>query len=130
MLIDRQNLVSSAQALTSGTITSTDAIDLGAANQNNGSDFDLFASIVTALAGGTSVQFVIQDSPDASSWTTQMTSRAYTTAELNALGGSPLRLGDLTHKCARYVRLQYVIVGTYTAGAVTAGLVQEPQTNI
>ena len=130
MLLDRQNLVSSAQALTTGTITSTDVMDLGASGQNNGANFDLFASIVTALVGGTSVAFVIQDSPDASTFTTQYTTRAYTTAELNASGGSPLRIGDLPHKCGRYVRMQYVIVGTYTAGAVTAGLIQEPQTNI
>lgn len=130
MLLDRQNLVSSAQALTSGTITSTDVIDLGAALQSNGSDLDWFLSVVTALVGGTSLQVVIQDSPDNSSWTTQLTTRAFTTAELNALGGTPLRLGDLPHKCARYVRLQYVLGGTYTAGAVTAGICQEPQTNV
>lgn len=130
MLLDRQNLVSIAQALTTGTITSTDVIDLGTDGMNNGQDLDLFASIVTALVGGTSVQFVVQDSADNSSFTTQWSSRAYTTAELNAAGHSPIRLGDLPHKCRRYVRLQYVIVGTYSAGAVTAGIVQEPQTNV
>lgn len=130
MLIDRQNLMSVAQAITSGTITSTDVIDFGVDGMHNGNDLDIFAAITTALAGGTSVAFVMQDSADNSTFVTQWTSRAYTTAELNAAGGTPLRLGDLPAKCRRYVRMQYVIVGTYTAGALTVGIAQEPHTNL
>jgi hypothetical protein len=111
------------------------ARDLG-----NGDDpsLDLFGQVVVAFSGGTSLQTQVQGSVDNSTF--------YLLADQFALPVANLVVGqrvlDMTiprmlqggvtgapaQATPRYYRLNYVVVGTMAAGAITAGIVIDRQT--
>ena len=129
MILDRQLLLSNAQALTTGTILSTNTIDLASARDIGiGDNLDLFIRVIAPLVGGTSVQFayVTSANADLSSPNVIVQSPPVPAASLTA-GSEWLRvrvpaLSDTATRL-RYIGVQYVINGTFTAGTVTAGLV-------
>ena len=132
MILDYQNLFSNDQALTT-TAASTNVIDLGAddayiQDANEKGDVKLWAQVTTALAGGTSVQAVLQEDDDVAFGTavTLVQSAAIAAASLVAGYQFPIEMPSRISK--RYLRINYVIVGTFTSGAVSAGLVLEKQT--
>lgn len=132
MITDRQNQVSSAQALTSGTIVSTDTIDLGQARDiGAGEMIFLHLNVDVVFAGGTSVQpqLITSAAANLSSPTVLGSLPALTLAQLTA-GASfvfPIPETNPQGRGQRYLGVQYVIVGTFTTGAVTAAIVKDPQ---
>lgn len=141
MIMDGLLLFSSAQALTTGTIASTNVIDLvNARNMGIGDDpaLKIACYATTAFAAGTSVVIQAQGSTDNSTYTTYAESRTILLADLtvgaklfpidwpanglaNTAGNDPL---------PRYLRLAYVCAGTFTGGALTAALVLDRQDNV
>ena len=132
MYLDRQNLVSQAQAVTASAV-STDTIDLGV-NRDVGPGEDLRFVITVdttvAAAGAATVQFQIITSASAalSSPTILAQTDAIGKAELTA-GRRPIELLIPRTVLAaqpigqRYLGIQYTIgTGPLTAGAFTAGL--------
>jgi hypothetical protein len=87
--------------------------------------------VTTALTGGTNITLSLQGAPDSGTgtpgaFTSWWTSPTYTTAQL--ITGSRLMDMDMPRPPLgspepRYLQLQYVSTGTYTAGAILAGLV-------
>lgn len=71
------------------------------------------------FAGGTSVQAVLQDSADNSTFATVMSGPVVETA--GAIKGKVLLEGTVPKGMRRYHRLAFTTVGTMTAGMVTAG---------
>lgn len=131
MIIDKNLMVSYPQVLTV-TAPSTDVIDLQNARNlgggNQGSALPAILCLVAvAFAGGTSLQVQLQTSPDNLTWTTEVETPAIPLAQLT-LGArlAKFQLPDYSVK-QRYLRLNYVIVGTMSGGsAVNAGIVLNP----
>ena len=116
------NLFSDAQAVTA-TAVSTNVIDLGSPDAGEGNPIDVNVEVGTAFAGLTSVQVALQDSADGSTFADVFTSRVFVLAEL-AANGKPLFRIPLpsSPNVRRYVRLNYIVVGTGTAGTFNSQL--------
>lgn len=133
MYIDKQALFSDDQAITVDA-ESTNFIDLGddaseiQAIVEKG-DIDVLVQVTTALTGGTSlaVRLDTSDSSTFSTSTTLLQTAAIAAASL--VEGYQFRLGKLPIGTLRYIRTYYDVVGTFSAGAVTAALVLDRQTN-
>lgn len=140
MILDHQNTFSTAQAIT-GTANSTNVVDLGAvdampwpglaptADAGGGIPIRAFAQVTADFTGGTSVQVqvVTSDAANLSGHTVLYETAAVPVADLKA--GYKFALGILPPGTTkRYLGLRYVVVGTPTAGAVTAGIVADVQT--
>lgn len=133
MLLDGETQFSNRQALTA-TAASTNVIDLSPTGTRpntttplrrdiGGWDNDLLVQVTQDFAGGTSVQVQIQTDDNAafSSPTVVGQTAAIPVADLKA--GYRFALGDFPVGTAeRFVRLNYVVVGTMTAGTITAAV--------
>lgn len=130
MIFDAQNLFSDDQALTT-TAVSTNVIDLGvAADVGPGEPLYLRIQVTTAFAGGTSLKVALQkdDNSGFSSATIVLESEVIATASLTQ--GYLFPLTQIPHSAdEQYLRLNYTIVGTMSAGAITAGIVTGHQAN-
>lgn len=128
-ILDGQQLFSQNQALTTGTVTSTNIYDTVVARggPKGPAVAVLLAQTTADFVGGTSLQINLISSPnsDLSSPTVLESSPAYPPSALVA--GSQvarfrwpqfLKAGE-----QRFLGLQYVVVGTFTGGTITAGLV-------
>jgi hypothetical protein len=123
----------STDAPTTGTQQSTNVIDLVNARDMGIGDspaLELLVQVGTAFASGTSLQVQFQGAPDNAgvpgTWTTYIESPAIVEASLTA----GRRLLDVTvprpsagAATPRFYRLQYVTVGTHTAGTVYGAIV-------
>ena len=131
MILDKGNLVSSAQAVTSSA-GSTDVIDLSQARAiGDGEELEFFVNVDTAAtaAGAATVTFQVQtdDNSAFSSPTTVIQTDAIPKATLAAGYQIKIPLPDGATP-ERYLRLYYsVATGPLTAGAFTAGLVLDAQ---
>ncbi|CAB4131902.1 hypothetical protein UFOVP137_24 [uncultured Caudovirales phage] len=131
MITDKFLRVSDAQALTT-TAVSTDSIDLSTArDMGEGNDLYMNFAVGTALAGGTSVKFEIIMADNAALTTNPVvigSSDAIVTASLVAAYQTALRINPQVKSLGkRYLGARYTIVGTYTAGTVTADIVETLQ---
>lgn len=136
MLMDQQNLFSDAQAITASA-NSSNVIDTLPGGQNtksgigDGQDISLFALVNTSFATLTSlnIQVVSADTADlATNPIVHFDSGAIPVASLTAKA-RPVALDLPYGKYRRYVGLKYVVTGSNaTAGAITAGLVEDLQT--
>ena len=131
MILDKGNLVSSAQAVTSSA-GSTDVIDLSQARAiGDGEELEFFVNVDTAAtaAGAATVTFQVQtdDNSACSSPTTVIQTDAIPKATLVA--GYQIKISlPVGATPERYLRLYYsVATGPLTAGAFTAGLVLDAQ---
>lgn len=135
-------------APTTGTQQSTNVIDLlNARDLGIGDDpaLELLIQIVTAFASGTSLETQLQGAPDNGSgspgtYTTMWTSGALAEAGLTA----GRQIGNVTvprillplpdrpglQALPRFLRLQYVTVGTHTAGAIYGAIILDRQDQI
>lgn len=122
MFIDSQTQFSNDQALTAaGTIPSTNIYDTKAsADIGVGKAPMFFATVTTALIGGTSVQAVLQTSTDGVTFTDLAAGPVVAVADLKA--GKKLAAIAVPHGAKRYLRAAYVVVGTFTSGKVHASL--------
>ncbi len=128
MITDAQNRPSNAQSLVgSGTIVSTDSIDLLTANRNVGRSFAsrMFASLNTALAGATSVQAQLIESANANLSAPTVLASGPVVAAANATAGAEILDVPLPGTSKRYIGVQYILVGAATGGTITAVAVSE-----
>lgn len=131
MITDKFLRFSDAQAITT-TAVSTDKVDLSV-NRDIGEGDDLFVvfTVGTAFAGGTSVNFSVVVADDAA-LTTNVTTISMTgvivTASLTAGAQFTARLNPLIGQLGRrYLGGSYTVVGTFSAGTVTADIVTDIQ---
>jgi hypothetical protein len=152
MLLDRQNCCSIDQALTSGTINSTDVIDLwGAATRDTipglvgttganalvpkdsakGNHLDILIQVTGSnnFTGGTSVQAQICGCDDAAYTNPVVLAESAAIATASLVPGYQWKIGVDTGLTQRCLFVRYVIVGTYTLGTVTAGIISDRQSN-
>ena len=127
MILDKQNLFSDDQAVTV-TADSTNVIDLGIAGMGKGEPVRLLAQVTETFDGGTSLQasLVTSDSSTFSGATTLVETAAIAEASLRA--GYEFGLGGfMPEEIKRYNKLVYTVVGTMTAGTITAGFLLDKQ---
>lgn len=127
MILDKQNLFSDDQAVTV-TADSTNVIDLGIAELGKGEPVRLFAQVTTTFDGGTSIQasLMTSDSSTFNGATTLVETAAI--AEASLLAGYEFGLGGfMPEEIKRYNKLVYTVVGTMTAGTITAGFLLDKQ---
>lgn len=128
MITDALLRVSDAQALTT-TAVSTNTIDLGTArDMGEGRELYFNFAMITATAGGTSVKFEVISSAAAAltSPTVIGSSDAIVNASLTIGTNVAVRVNPaLASLGQRYLGTRYTIVGTFTAGTVTADLVAD-----
>lgn len=134
MIMDKQNLFSDAQALTTSA-ASTNVIDMGADDakvqafvEKGG---EIMCQVGVALESGTSVKVGVQvdDAVGFGTAVTLLETAVILTATLVA--GYRFRLGKIpAHLSKRYMRLYYTIDGTFDAGSIDAGIVIDQHTNI
>ena len=128
MYIDSQTQLSDNQALTTGTIVSTNVYDTrAAADIGPGSPVKFFVSATAAFVGGTSVQAVLETSADNVTFTALASGPVVDLADLKA--GKQIAVIDVTHGAKRYLRASYTVAGTFTAGKVHASLVLDADGN-
>lgn len=122
MFVDYQTELSRNQALTTGTITSTNVYDTGAAaDVGPGYPIKFIVSATSAFVGGTSVQATLETSNTVGgAYTPLVAGPVKPIAEINA--NHQIAAVDIPHGAKRFIRASYVIAGTFTAGTVEAFL--------
>jgi hypothetical protein len=134
MITDKLNAFSERQVVTA-TAVSTNVIDLGPLGGSNtvrdigeGEPVNLFVRVgSTAFAGGTSLQAVLETSlAEGSGYTTLASGPVVPLASLTA--GARVFEGPIPKGVQRYLRVNYVVVGTMSGGGnLNAGLVETLQ---
>ena len=139
MILDQQNLFSDAQAITA-TANSSNVIDTlpsGGPNTKSGlgdgQDISLFAQVNTTFTAGgaATLQIALVSADDAALTVNPIVHYQTPALALAALTAKarPVALDLPYGKYRRYVGLQYTVAtGPMTAGAITAGLVEDLQT--
>lgn len=134
-ILSNQNLFSDRQALTASA-ASTNTIDLGPIDAGMrrdigpGKAIPVLLQVVEDFAAGTSVQVSLQvdDNTAFSSAKTVVQTAAIPVATLKA--GYQFHLDYIPRGTdERYMRLNYTVAGTPTAGRITAGITVGHQTN-
>lgn len=127
MLTDREKTFSNNQAPTTGTQVSTDVYDQGVAgiNINTNRELQVFVSVTTAFASGTSLAVNLIESASADLSTPTVLIGSGVIAEASLTKGAVLLRAAVPRTTKRYLGLQFVTVGTHTAGAVFGGIVRD-----
>lgn len=130
MITDAQNRPTTvSQVITgTGTVVSTDSIDLQTANRNVGRGFPLRAhcTVTVALAGGTSIQAQLIESANANLSSPTVLASGAVVPLASAIAGAELLDVPIPGTTKRYLGMQFVLVGTFTgSGAVQGNLVAE-----
>lgn len=125
MITDRQMTFSNGQAVTTGTQLSTDVYDTGAAgiNVNTNRELQIMVSVTTAFAGGTSLAVNLIQSATSNMASPDVLASSGVIAEANLTRGAVLLRTSVPRTSKRYLALQFVTVGTHSAGNVFGGVV-------
>lgn len=125
MITDRQLIFSLNQAITTGTQLSTDVYDTGAANININTNRELqvYVAVTTAFAGGTSLNVNLIQSATSNMASPDVLASSGVTVTASLTRGAVLLRLAIPRTSKRYLALQYVTVGTHTAGNVWGGIV-------
>lgn len=129
MYLDSMVEFSLAQSIfaSGADIVSTNVYDTGAAADVGIGDDELFlyAKVNAAVTGGTSIQVVLQDSADNSSWTDRQAGAVIPVA--SAVANAALCKMRIPIGCRRYLRVAYRNVGANAAGTGSAWIVNDVQ---
>lgn len=131
-ILDAQTRLSNAQLITTaGTILATNNYDALVAGRNlgRGEPLRLSITIDTTMTGGTSIQPQYIESVNSDMSSPAVLASGPTTVTANALAGTVLWDVHLPQNTKRYVGVQYVVVGTFAAGAVSANIVHDTNYN-
>lgn len=131
MIFDKTNKFSSEQAVTA-TAASTNVIDLGVSLRDVGvgERVPVWVGVDVDFAGLTSLQVSVETDDDEAFGTakTVIQTGAVLLADLKA--GYQFSIQDVPKNVlGRYMRLNYTVVGTGTAGTLTSGVTMGNQTN-
>jgi hypothetical protein len=133
MIIDTQNLFSDSQTITVSTNSSNVIDNLGTSSQVAGTvtnPITVFARVVVAFAGGTSLQLSLVSADDTALSVNAVTHFMGAPIPVASLTAGLLALGEHVPpaKLRKYLGLKYAVVGTMTAGSIIAGLTDDLDT--
>lgn len=124
MITDAQTRFSSGQALTTGTVVSTNSYDTGSARDvGRGKELRIIVTTDTAFIGGTSVQANIVESAASDLTGATVVASGPVVAEAALTAGALLLDIALPRTSKRYLGIQYNNAGTHTTGSVSAHIV-------
>jgi hypothetical protein len=128
MITDKFLRLSEAQAILGTDLAATDVIDLSQARDiGEGTDLYMVVTVITAFAGGTSIEFIVKGSTDATivtGDTTLGTSGAIGLSSLSAGAQFFVRINpQFASTGLRYIGAFYDVTGTMSAGTVTTDIV-------
>lgn len=132
MIIDAQTRLANGQSMVgTGTVVSENTYDLLAANRNIGRGQQMrgVVTVGTACTGGTSIQpqFIQSAAANLSSPDVLMSGPVVAAADLTA--GAEIWDHPLPDNTKRYIGYQFVRVGTFAAGTISAMLVSDSDFN-
>lgn len=126
MYMDRQNLFSNAQAVTTGSTASTDIIDLGSVRDiGAGEELEVIVVIDTTFTSGGSgtLDFKLQTDSAVGFGTVTTLFSTGAIAVATLVAGYSVARWKIPRGVSRYLRLQYVVAtADMTAGTITAGI--------
>ncbi len=125
MILDTFTLYSDDQVITT-TADSTNTLDL-AKNSGPGKPVRILIQVTATFVGGTNITIDLEtdDNDSFSSLSTIASSPTVVTADLVA--GYKFSIAFVPDLMERYSRLEYTVVGSYTPGSITAGIVFDVQ---
>lgn len=125
MILDSQALYSDDQVITT-TADSTNVLDL-AKNSGPGVPVRILIQVTATFVGGTNITIDLEtdDNTGFSSLSTIGSTPTIVTATLVA--GYKFSINFIPDAMERYSRLEYTVVGSYTPGSITAGIVYDVQ---
>lgn len=128
MILDTQALLSDDQLITT-TADSTNIIELPKRSYEGKPMRVLIQVTVADFAGGTSIAFDLETDALAAFGSPADIANiaAITTANLTV--GTKINIPFMPRSNEEFIRLEYTVVGTMTAGAITAGIIFDEQTN-
>lgn len=127
MLFDREMIFSKDQAVTTGTQYSTDVYDQGVAgvNINTNRELQVFASVTTDFASGTSLAVNLVQSANSDLSSPDILIGSGVIVEASLLKGTVLLRASVPRTTKRYLGFQFVTVGTHTVGKVFGGILRD-----
>lgn len=126
MILDAENLFSDRQAVTA-TAVSENVIDLGASDAGPGEPLSVLIQVTEDFAGLTSLKVEVETDDDSGFGSAKTLNSSDVVPVADLVAGKQFAINALPHGLGRYVRLNYVAVGTATDGTVTAGIVFDKQ---
>ena len=128
MITDKLLRLSDAQAILGTDLAATDVVDLLTARDiGEGHALYMVVTVITAFAGGTSIDFIVKGSTDATIVTGDTTlgsSGAILLASLTAGAQFAVRINPQIGSLGlRYLGAFYDVTGTMSAGTVTTDIV-------
>lgn len=128
MITDKLLRLSDAQAILGTDLAATDVVDLSVARDiGEGESLYMVVTVITAFAGGTSIDFIVKGSTDATIVTGDPTlgsTGAIALASLTAGAQFVVRINPLVGSLGyRYLGAFYDVTGTMSAGTVTTDIV-------
>ena len=132
MLLDKENILSDAQAVTV-TAASTNYIDTQNTVNRIGKPLELFAKIPTAFTAGGAATMVIairEDATDAMAGSPAVVVQTAPIAVADLVAGAKIAMPQLPKKTLRYLDAYFTIAtGPMLTGAIDIGMVVDEQTN-
>ena len=128
MITDKFLRLSEAQAIAGTDLAATDVIDLLQARDiGEGTDLYMVVTVITGFVAGTSIEFIVKGSTDATivtGDTTLGTSGVIGQANLSAGAQFFVRINpQFASTGLRYIGAFYDVSGTFSAGTVTTDIV-------
>lgn len=125
MILDSQALYSDDQVITT-TADSTNILDL-AKNSGPGVPVRILIQVTATFVGGTNITIDLEtdDNTGFSSLSTIASSPTIVAATLVA--GYKFSINFIPDAMEQYSRLEYTVVGSFTPGSITAGIVYDVQ---
>ena len=132
MITDKLLRLSDDQAILGTDLAATDVVDLLTARDiGEGHELYMVVTVITAFAGGTSIDFIVKGSTDATIVTGDTTlgsSGAIPLASLTAGAQFAVRINPQIGSLGlRYLGAFYDVTGTMSAGTVTTDIVTDIQ---
>ncbi|MFY9350530.1 MAG: Bbp16 family capsid cement protein [Sphingobium sp.] len=130
MITDRENRLSSAQAVTTGTQYSTNSYDTADGSSiGDGEELLIVVNVGAAFTGGTSLTVNVVDSANADLSSPAVLASSGAVAEASLTAGKQVLRQRVPSNTQRYVGLQFVSVGTHSTGTIHANMVRDADTN-
>ncbi len=125
MILDSQALYSDDQVITT-TADSTNILDL-AKNSGPGVPVRILIQVTATFVGGTNITIDLETDDNASFTSLSTIASTPTIVTASLVAGYKFSINFIPDLMERYSRLEYTVVGSYTPGSITAGIVFDVQ---
>lgn len=125
MILDSEALYSDDQVITT-TADSTNILDL-AKNSGPGEPVRILIQVTATFVGGTSITIDLETDDNDSFGTLSTIGSTPTIVTATLVAGYKFSINFVPDAMERYSRLEYTIVGSFTPGSITAGIVFDVQ---